>query len=118
MGNEPLDSLARLRSLLQDERDALLGGRLHALALMVEETEACLAALPKFAESTPAAALDALRQAANENHRLMSATLAGIRAARAKLESIRKVSSELETYDSRGEMRRITFGGGSLERRA
>ncbi|MCB2128862.1 MAG: flagellar biosynthesis protein FlgN [Rhodobacteraceae bacterium] len=118
MGNETLDPLERLQVLLRDARGALLDGRLHALALMTEETASCLAALPEVRGPRSAAALDALRLDANENHRLMGAALAGIRAARTRLEAIRKVRGELETYDRHGDKRRVTFGGGNLERRA
>ncbi|SNT03255.1 hypothetical protein [Tropicimonas sediminicola] len=111
------DVMARLRNHLSDEREALVQGRLSEMGEMTSR-RAELARLLEELEVGDPEVLTALRQQARRNHELLEAAIAGIAAARKRLEDVRQAATRLETYTHGGERRNLIGGNGKVERRA
>lgn len=88
------DHLARMRAALQRADFAALPG----LAAGME------AALGGLRPPLDAAMLARLRKQSQENATLLDASRRGLRAARRRLEEVRRAASGLHTYDGKGQM--------------
>jgi flagellar biosynthesis/type III secretory pathway chaperone len=111
--------LADLDTLLGRERAALQTGDMAFLSLLAEDKLRLaqrLAGLPPGAAD--AAALARLRDAARHNDRLLRAALAGLRAARARLDAARRGGPALDTYDQGGQRQSLGAAPRWLERKA
>ncbi|MFD0980052.1 hypothetical protein [Tropicimonas aquimaris] len=111
------DVVARLRNHLRDERDALLQGRLSEMGELTTR-RANLAKVLQQIEVGDREALADLRREARRNHELLEAALAGVAAARKRLEDVRQAANRLETYTHGGERRNLIGGNVNVERRA
>jgi len=105
-------------TLLEQERNALIEGRLDDLVALIarkEELAHALADAP-LGESD---ALERLQRKAARNQAMLDSALRGIKSVSTRLSTIRKVRENLESYDHQG--RRVTIDtqlSGSLEKRA
>lgn len=98
------DIVARLDALFESERDALLKGRLSEIQSVSDEKEQLFDALAA-SRPTPADAgpwLAHLRDKAIRNERLLDASMEGLRAAQARLTSLRERPEGFRTYDASG----------------
>ena len=119
MTQEPTQTtFEELDSLLEAERTALLKGDLEALAEMLPRKEALIEALNnETVEDLPA--LQALGARVERNQLLLNGALEGIREVAARMASLRRMRSGLETYGSDGVRKHIEVQiDHSLERRA
>ena len=115
MQNEQI--LARLDRLLDEERAALIAGRLDRIATLGAEKDALLVDLPSL-DGGPAD-LARLRGKAERNERLMASALDGIRMVSDRLATMRRLRDQLDTYDQTGRRNPITPPRpGKVERRA
>lgn len=105
-GAEPATALS---ALLEEERNALLAGDLGALSRVLTCRPGAEAAL--LDRPPDAAALQALREQAAHNARLLAAAAAGVRQVSETLRSARAGGPTLATYDAAG--RATRHGGGT-----
>lgn len=110
--------IAALTALLAAEAEAIRRGALPELGALAARMAELMAALPAAPGSVPAHELMRIRVAAEANSRLLAAALRGVEAARARMTSIRRAGLRLDTYDSAGRARAVSFAPGSVERRA
>ena len=107
-----------LDDLLDEERNALLTCDLDRVGRLLERKEALieeLAALEEF----EARALEAVQGKMQRNRDLLNSALEGIRAVASRLAALRRVRSNLDTYDSNGTKRTIEIAKDSaVEKRA
>lgn len=118
MGRDASGLIAALKDLLAHEADVVRRGAFAEFASLADRKQALIASLPDASGLPDARALRDLRATCEANARLLEAALRGIAAARARLASIRGAGLRLDTYDSAGRARSVTFVGGSVERRA
>ncbi|WBL33284.1 hypothetical protein O5O51_00825 [Sinirhodobacter sp. HNIBRBA609] len=112
---EPKSPADQMRAVLQAEREAIRSGDFAALETLVRCKTDLLARL----EGESGTALSALRDAAQQNGRMLAAALEGVRAAQRRLSLIREAVRGFQSYDSTGRAQRISREGGSgLEHRA
>lgn len=109
---------AALLALLAEEAAALRRGALGDLAALAARKSELVAALPATAGPAFRNDLARLRAAAGANAALLAASLRGIEAARARMAAIREAALRLDSYDSAGRARTVSFAGGTVERRA
>lgn len=111
-------ALSALRTLLEKERESQLMGRVEAVAHFATEREIALRALIGHgADALPS--LDDLMAEISRNQRLGEATIAGLKSAITKLQSIRSIDGYLESYDKFGQRQTHTAQMGSgFERRS
>jgi hypothetical protein len=93
---------ARVLRLLDLERKVILNGPLAGLKPLVERREAALAEILQAERELPEAFLAALKARAERNSRLILASLAGVRAAAARLDEIAAGRDQLRTYTAAG----------------
>lgn len=111
-------TLTALDALLEAEREALLQGDLEALADLLPEKEAHIAAL-NASEQRQLSELKQLDVKVRRNQLLLNGALEGIREVAQRMAELRKVRGSLETYDSTGEKRSFQINRrGALEKRA
>ncbi|MGZ2259736.1 flagellar biosynthesis protein FlgN [Roseobacter sp. A03A-229] len=119
MTNEEFeDVIDALDDLLDAERAALLAGDLDEVARLLERKEALI---ERFAtlEDADRAPLADLQVKVKRNQALLDQALEGIRSVSRRLAALRRVRSSLETYDEKGERRKIDMSpDGSVEKRA
>jgi flagellar biosynthesis/type III secretory pathway chaperone len=112
------DLIDELDSVLDKERDAVLGGDLELLdRLLVNKTrlveQVNKQARPETAE------LPALRRKLMRNQALLNSAMQGVRNIADRLAELRTVREELRTYDARGKKNRYrTVHGATVEKRA
>ncbi len=110
----PHDPHTELRRLLQQERGLLLAGQLDRLPELALRKEVIAAQLA----GAGASALQDLRSAAGENHRLLRAAQDGLRAALTRLAAIRTANHGLTSYAADGSSRHHAAATTTVERRA
>jgi hypothetical protein len=93
---------ARILRLLDLERKVILNGPLASLRALVDRREAALREILEGEGDLPEAFLAALKARAERNSRLLLASLAGVRAAAARIEEIRAARTQLRTYSAAG----------------
>lgn len=92
----------RLLRLLDAERRVLTEGPLARLKPLVEKREALLEELLARGGEMPEGFLEALQARAERNSRLLLASLAGLKAARAQVEEAEAARTRLTTYTAAG----------------
>ncbi len=112
------ETAAALMALLADEAAAVRRGTLGDLAALAARKSELVGALP--AAPSPAFRHDLvrLRTMAEANASLLAAALRGIEAAHVRMGAIREAAVRLDSYDSAGRARTVSFAGGTVERRA
>ncbi len=107
-----------LEDLLDAERQIILNGDLQAVGRLAQQKERLLDN-PALAATTPEG-LERIRTKASRNGVLLRAAMAGVRAAAARLEALRKGPGALNTYDRDGQRTLLGQGQvtGALERKA
>lgn len=114
---DPDRAAERLIALLKSERQALRRGRLDEVGAMAAE-KAMLVERVERSRPRPQT-IRRIGALAAESLRLLDAALRGIRAARARVDSIGQAPSPMASYDGQGRARSIGGGGEmSVERRA
>ncbi|PKP85058.1 MAG: flagellar biosynthesis protein FlgN [Alphaproteobacteria bacterium HGW-Alphaproteobacteria-2] len=108
--------LDRVEALLEDERAALLAGRLDRLAPLLAEKERLADLLGKAPAGRPDR-LARLARLAARNQALIEAALGGLRRAAARAAACRGGVRQLDTYDAQGARQSFAFGRTRLERR-
>ncbi|WP_375688093.1 flagellar biosynthesis protein FlgN [Pseudooceanicola sp. LIPI14-2-Ac024] len=113
------DLFAALDRLLEEERAALLTGRLHALADILVDKAQLIDALQAAGPADAARDMAELRTKAVRNQELMDNAMRGIRAVANRLGTMRRLRRSLDTYDESGRRTTIsTQGGSQMEKRA
>lgn len=110
--------IASLDTLLRAEAQTIRQGDFAAFATLAERKSSLVDHLVGLSRRDAAPALARLKARAEANQALLSAALEGVKAARARVDAIRRVGTSLDTYDSAGRAQSVTFGGGAVERRA
>lgn len=110
--------IGSLDKLLRAEAKAIRQGDFAAFATLAERKSDLVDRLLELSRRDAAPALARLKARAEANHALLSAALQGVKAARTRVEAIRRVGTRLDTYDSAGRAQSVSFGGGAVERRA
>lgn len=105
---------ARLAEILERERRAILSGDFARLPQLIEAKET-LASTPLDLSGKDAAAL---QQMAQQNQRLLSAALRGVRSALGRLQQIDEGVRGYTGYDRNGQATQIRRNEGNVERRA
>ncbi|WP_102224014.1 hypothetical protein [Acidimangrovimonas sediminis] len=121
-----LDAVAEaLRMLMREESAALRRADFAALAELLPQKEALAreleAAEPEgsaMAGGGSAGALSALLAEAQRNAGALRGAIGGVRAARLRLEELRRIESGTETYDRAGRKNLHSVRSGRVERRA
>jgi hypothetical protein len=93
---------ARVLRLLDLERKVILNGPLTSLMTLVKRREAAMTEILAPGHNLPEAFLVALKARAERNSRLILASLAGVKSARARLDEIEAAGDELRTYNAEG----------------
>lgn len=109
-----------LAALLEREAQAIGTGRFEGLEGMAGEKAALAARLGALTGATPPAlpVLQALARQAAANQRRLGAALKGLRAARQRLDTIRRAGCSLQSYDAFGRGQTIAAPACGIERRA
>ncbi len=107
------DSINRLDTLLELEREALLKGELEKIPVFLEEKEQLIDGLNSL-EAQDFAELQDLQSKVERNQALLDGALQGIRKVAARMAAFRRIRRSLETYDETGQKRTIQ---GEVERR-
>lgn len=105
-----------LLALLEDERKAILAGRIDALPDLTLRKLTSMDALLNVPQDTSAIARIAVMLA--RNARLLASARDGLAAAHARLAAIKAVRDGLEVYGADGSRTVIARGGDILERKA
>ncbi|WP_136443289.1 flagellar protein FlgN [Pacificoceanicola onchidii] len=109
--------LDQLKTLISEERNALMNGDFDRIAELMEEKERLAADLGGLDEDD--ADVAPIRDGLRRNQELFDHTLAGIRNVANRLGEVNRVRRNLETYDENG--RKKNLGSPEikkLERRA
>ncbi|WP_289042872.1 hypothetical protein [uncultured Aliiroseovarius sp.] len=111
--DSPIQALERL---LMRERDLILAGEVAKLGRLEAQKDRLLCTLKTTADDGPA--LDRLRQIADHNQNLLTATARGIRAVMQRLDALRSGQTELRTYTQAGQAHDLGERQPRLERKA
>lgn len=90
-----------LDSLLDRERQALMGGELELIAGLMTEKEELIQRINAF-DPVDHANLVGVHEKVTRNQALLNSAMDGIRAVANRMAELRRVRAGLETYDSRG----------------
>ncbi|RWR08269.1 hypothetical protein [Paenirhodobacter populi] len=104
----------RLSGILEQERRAILSGDFARLPQLIEAKERLTSAPLDLSREDAAA----LQQAAQQNQRLLSASLRGVRSALNRLQQIDEGARGYTGYDRNGQATSIRRSEGNVERRA
>ncbi|MBO9395405.1 flagellar biosynthesis protein FlgN [Shimia sp. R9_1] len=116
--NDLIDSLT---SLLEDERTALIEGKLDALEGLLSRKEALFEELEERQEedSIDPESLAPLQDLFRRNHALLESTQKGLRATTERMGAMRRVRTSLETYTPTGQRHAVQMSAGQrVEKRA
>ena len=103
----------QLDNLLEQERDALLHGRLEEMATIADEKERLIDALNAIGNEN-GDDMSGLQSKVARNQILLDGALEGIRNVASRLAALRKIRRTLETYDATGRKQTIQ---GEVERK-
>ena len=123
MSDETVDFplIDSFRELLDEERAALIEGKLDALPDLLERKEALfedLAALQEE-EEIDADDLAPLQEGFARNQQLLESAQAGLRATQERMGTLRRVRTSFESYDNRGQRQAVQLSAGQrVEKRA
>lgn len=106
----------RLEAILRKERRALRTGDLGSLPKLANEKDSLISLVASGASDM--ARLVRLKTMADANKVLIVAALDGVRAARVRMDSIRRAAAGFDSYDSVGACRHVSLPSAGIERRA
>ena len=112
----PSRRMKQLMALLATERTILQDGDLTKLDKITPQKDALTRDIAQLQLS--AADAREMQAAAQRNADLLSAALAGVKEARARLTALEEVQSGLSIYDSQGGKQTVAQRQGQLERKA
>lgn len=118
MAGEDHPAVGELMALLREEAAVIRRGALSDLAALAARKAELVEALPALSGPAFRGDLARIGAAAEANGSLLAAALRGIEAARVRLTIIREAALRLDSYDSMGRARTVSFAGGTVERRA
>lgn len=98
----------RIADLLETTRKAIARADFAAAAALVPALEQALAALPARPDTARLAKLKAM---AERNALCLDAARKGLRAARRRMEEVRRAARGVQTYDNGGRLSDIPLGG-------
>lgn len=110
-----------LQDLLEDERAALIEGKLDALPDLLERKEALFEELTALQEEEEIDADDLapLFEGFARNQKLLESAQAGLRATQERMGTLRRVRTSFESYDNRGQRQAVHLAAGQrVEKRA
>jgi hypothetical protein len=110
-----------LQELLEDERVALIEGKMDALPDLLERKEALFEELSTLQEEEEIDADDLapLQDGFARNQRLLESAQAGLRATQERMGTLRRVRTTFESYDNRGQRQAVhLYAGQRVEKRA
>ncbi|OYX41625.1 MAG: hypothetical protein B7Z02_14990 [Rhodobacterales bacterium 32-67-9] len=110
--------IGSLDETFRAEAQAIRRGDFSAIGTLAERKATLVDRLMGLPRGEVGSALARIRARASENQHLLTASLQGVRAARARIDAIRQAGIRLDTYDSSGRARTVSFGGGAIEKRA
>ena len=116
--NDLIDSLT---SLLEDERTALIEGKLDALEGLLSRKQALFEELEERQEedAIDPESLAPLQDLFRRNHALLESTQKGLRATTERMGAMRRVRTSLETYTNTGQRHAVQMSAGQrVEKRA
>ncbi len=96
-----------LNDLLDQERAALLDGNLEAIAALLQRKENLIDQLNAQAPEPPEV-MSELRGKVIRNQDLFDGALEGIRKVAARMEAVRRIRHNLETYDKSGKKTEVS----------
>lgn len=109
------DLIAKLQTLLDEERSLLLQGKLDALPDLLERKRTLVGSLGEPAEAD----LTDLHHKLTRNHALLNSAMEGIQRVSERLTTLKRMRLSLETYDSQGHRQSLdTRATGRMEKRA
>ena len=108
--------LLDLRTLLADEKAALLGARYDALQSLSDAKAELLLQLSDH--SLARETLEELQTAINTNQKLLSAAIKGVGAAKERLTALQDVRTGLSVYDQNGAMNVKSTARSTIEKKA
>ncbi len=112
------DVVAALDALLEEERAALIAGRLDGLNRLLAEKEMLIDRINAMG-TLARVQIEALERKVIRNRDLLESAREGIGAVAARMAELRRVRQGLETYDRAGQKRRHPVRGrAQLEKRA
>lgn len=111
------DLASRIGAVLDQLAQAMKSGDL-ATAMRLTPALAEMSALAAAAHGSERQALGGLERRLAELRRLSSAALAGIQAARQRIEALRQGPAPLTTYDRSGHMAQVVPPLSTIERRS
>ena len=110
-----------LQDLLDEERAALIEGKLDALPDLLTRKEALFEELTTLREEEEIDADDLapLQYGFARNQQLLESAQAGLRATQARMGTMRRVRTTFESYDNRGQRQAVQLNAGQrVEKRA
>lgn len=107
-----------IEELLDNEREAILGGRLQDLTRLVEAKETLLRDVIGTVLPNPQT-LKRLKDKAERNQVLLGSVVKGVRSVSARLEILRNPQTSLKTYSATGTRQALgSSSSTTMERRA
>jgi hypothetical protein len=110
--------LAELDELIADERRMVRQADFSGLATMASRKEQLLSTLEANAHRSDMVALQRLAGRAVENQKFLASALKGVRAARARVDMVRRAADTLTSYDRMGRSRALEKPSNNHEHRA
>lgn len=110
-----------LQELLEEERTALIEGKLDALPDLLERKEALFEELTQLQEDDEIDTDDLapLQEGFARNQRLLESAQAGLQATQERMTTLRRVRTSFESYDNRGQRQSVQLSAGQrVEKRA
>lgn len=110
-----------LQELLEDERAALIEGKMDALPDLLERKEALFEELTALQEEEEIVADDLapLQEGFARNQKLLESAQAGLRATQERMGTLRRVRTSFESYDNRGQRQAVHLASGQrVEKRS
>lgn len=111
-----MQSINTLLSVLEDERQSILAGDLHALPKLADAKIAVLSRLKQ--SSLTQDQLTQIQSMTARNQSLLASAADGIRAVRKRLEAIRTPVHGVKTYTRTGASKVLSHTHSSFEKRA
>lgn len=105
-----------LLSLLSQERQAIRTAAFDVLDAMADRKSELFAALTSGGTSPEN--LGKIQKGLAENQALLAAAIAGVKAARTRIQALHAVRRELTVYDQAGQLARVKTVQPSLEKKA
>lgn len=109
-------SAAQLLALLQEERVAIRTAAFDALENLTTKKEDMFATF--LQDRPPHAEMEKIRVKMAENQILLAAAIAGVKAARDRIDALHRVRQELSVYDRSGQLAKVTAPRPGLEKKA